>query len=199
MLSAGDGVGATDEELSAATGLSQAEMEALRAAAYRKPVSLDNGPPNIDADANYALTERVTTESSAAANAITVAAVAAVEALPEAERYTVMLRYFYQLKDEEIAQVLGLDDPARVRAVHERGILAVHNAMLREALTADAVLLVEATASGWCPWPMRPGPFLLLGAGSSLCLARAEVLRRGRIEKVGRLTTGPDHSRRTNP
>ncbi|MBV9451021.1 MAG: hypothetical protein JO345_34550 [Streptosporangiaceae bacterium] len=159
LYAVGDGLGASDEELAAATGMSLAEVRSTRAAVAARPVTLDD----VDYDFGYSslADPSASVESAAAANEILGSATAVLDALPAEALAVVCLTYYHQLTDKQAGDVLGLPESV-VAEVRKQAVLDVHAAMTAAAtggrpakftqdqMSAKYAPLLE-TPSGWQP------------------------------------------------
>jgi RNA polymerase sigma factor (sigma-70 family) len=114
----------SEDELGRRTGLSISQVRDTRAALARRPVSMDAEPAD--------LTEPDDVEEQAVVSAVLAALVAGLRSCGSEVITVVALRYYHGWELSDIAPLLGRSLP-EVRALHDRGILAGHSAMVAAA------------------------------------------------------------------
>lgn len=124
LREAGQDLGKTEAQLAEATGMTARQVRDTLAGVARRPVSVDSEPLDVqDSD---------DVEGTAAVNLILDATVRACQQLPR-EGQIVMALHYHQGRDlKDIAEELGRS-AAYIQGLHDDGLLAIHDAMLREA------------------------------------------------------------------
>jgi RNA polymerase sigma factor FliA len=124
--------GSAITEAATVLGLPEADVRAAAAAGANKPAALD--APNILGEA-HELPEPVQTEDQLAAKDILTATTSTIKAFSARKRLVLVLRQYYQLDFDQIAEVVHGVSVERAKELYQQAILAVHQAMLRAALT----------------------------------------------------------------
>jgi RNA polymerase sigma factor FliA len=119
---AGQDRGLSEEELSAATGLTVTEIRGTLAAVSARPVSLDAEPHDV------AGTEDV--EGAAVVSEVLGAVISAMAGLPRPAREILVLRYYHGQGIEQAAAVAGVT-PEEGAGLYATAVLAVHDAMMK--------------------------------------------------------------------
>ena len=124
----------TDGELAARAGIPVERVRKARAQLAEKPVTLDSRPPGPDAGpySGNDPAEPEDVESKAVVSSILQAAVEAIGALPPVQQFLVVLRYFHDMTNEDLAEVAGVD-PGDVPRELDRAVLEIHSAMVKAA------------------------------------------------------------------
>lgn len=122
LREAGQDQGRTEEELSAASGLSITEVRDTLAAVSSRPVSIDAEPHDVQAPDDV--------EGQAVVSAVLGVVTGVLDNLPPVARTVVILRYYYGLSITEVAAAAGVK-PEEAVQLHSAAVLAVHDAMLR--------------------------------------------------------------------
>lgn len=123
LREAGCEAGATEAELSRATGLSLAEIRDAEAALAARPVSFDAEPHDVtDSSADV--------EGSAVVSSVLQTATAAIGTLPQTVQHLLIFKYYEGMSLTAAAAALGLE-PEQARRQWEQAVLTVHDAMLR--------------------------------------------------------------------
>lgn len=120
LRAAGQDLGATEEELTAQTGLDAKQIRDTLAAVSRRPVSMDAEPVDV--------VEAHDVEGQALVNSVLDAVVAALCRLPWEVQAVIALRYHQGHELKEISGILKLPEEEITRC-HEQGVLAIHAAM----------------------------------------------------------------------
>jgi hypothetical protein len=76
---------------------------------------------------------RAGVESIAVVSGVLGAGLGVIRSLDERVQALVVLHHYYQLKLDEAAEVLGLDDVVKATELYESAVVAIHQGMLRAA------------------------------------------------------------------
>lgn len=125
LQAAGSDSGASEDQLTAATGLTKAEVRDTLAATSRRPVSLD-APVSPEAEAAHLPT--TTVEGDHFVSTVLASVTATVAGLSEAHQAVLALHYFSAVELKEVAGSLGITE-SRASHLHTEAVLAVHAAM----------------------------------------------------------------------
>jgi DNA-directed RNA polymerase specialized sigma subunit len=120
LRDAGQDQGASEADMSTATGLTRAEVSETLAAMARRPVGFDPVEHDVPDNAD--------TESHVVVSDLLDAAVSALEAQPVAVQFAVVLTFYCGLTPKQAASVLGLQ-AAEVAGMQQSGAIAVHKAL----------------------------------------------------------------------
>lgn len=123
LREAGSDSGATEAELSAATGLTPTEIREANIALAARPVSFDAEPHDVQ-DAYEDV------EGAAVVATVLDAAAGVIDALDETSRLLVIFRYYEGMSLTQAAATLGIE-PGEAKESWERAVVAIHDAMLR--------------------------------------------------------------------
>jgi RNA polymerase sigma factor for flagellar operon FliA len=122
LRAAGQDRGLSEAELSAATGISVADIRETMAAVSARPVSFDAEPHDVAGADDV--------EGSAVVSEVLAAVMGVIARLGEASRIILVLRYYHGMTVQEVADVIGVSEDEAVR-LHQRAVLEIHTAMMK--------------------------------------------------------------------
>lgn len=133
MKEAGAGTGATDEEVSARTGLSAQEVREVRTSLALRPVSIDapereSSNPSRPTD----LVDGDQVEELAFETVVCQATVIALRQLAMPERVVIALHYYMGKELQEVALMMDITE-SRASHLHTDAVLAIHAALVKVA------------------------------------------------------------------
>jgi RNA polymerase sigma factor for flagellar operon FliA len=121
LRDAGQDRGLSEAELSAATGISVADIRETMAAVSARPVSIDAEPHDVAGADDV--------EGSAVVSEVLAAVGGVIAGLGESSRVVLALHYYHGMPMSELAGYAGVSEDEAVR-LHQKAILAIHSAML---------------------------------------------------------------------
>jgi RNA polymerase sigma factor for flagellar operon FliA len=122
LRDAGQDRGLSEAELSAATGISIADIRETMAAVSARPVSIDAEPHDVAGSDDV--------EGSAVVSEVLAAVGGVIAGLSESSRVVLALHYYHGMPMSELAGYVGVSEDEAVR-LHQKAILAIHSAMMR--------------------------------------------------------------------
>jgi RNA polymerase sigma factor for flagellar operon FliA len=122
LRDAGQDRGLSEDELSAATGLTVTEIRDTLTAVAARPVSLDAEPHDLAGSADV--------EGSAVVSQVLGAVVAVMARLPRPSREILVLRYYHGQSLDQAASVVGVTAEEGA-ALYATAVLAVHDEMMK--------------------------------------------------------------------
>jgi RNA polymerase sigma factor FliA len=140
LKDAGQDEGLSVAELADRTGMSTTEIYKVNAKLAARPISLDATPIYFTKEdvekKEFQLKEAVDTEGVNFANEMLKAFVGAFSTLPTEVKVVLALHYYSKLDLRKVSEELGLAE-SKISQLHASGVLAVREALVKEAQERD--------------------------------------------------------------